>query len=154
MRSYVDSNLLTRFYLQAEDLPLPEKFFKEMRKEGERLPVFWLHRFEVSNAFSLHVFVSRSGGGVRVSPEAAAVCRARFLEEFRSGEGLLLKTSVADDELWQRFEELSLRHTGRHGYRTYDLIHVAAAQVIGCDRFWSFDAKACDLARREGLRVM
>jgi predicted nucleic acid-binding protein len=151
--SYVDSNLLTRFYLQTEDLPLPGKFLLRVREGTERLPVFWLHQFEVSNAFLLHVFAARSGVSVRISPETAAVCRTRFLDEFQSNEGLLFRTHVPDDELWRQFEGLSLRHTPARGYRTYDLLHVAAALLLGCDTFWSFDAKANDLAKREGLMV-
>jgi predicted nucleic acid-binding protein len=33
------------------------------------------------------------------------------------------------------------------------VIHVASALVLGCDIFWSFDAKAKKLAKLEGLKV-
>src|SRR5688572_23997575 len=52
-----------------------------------------------------------------------------------------------------QFEELALRHTAKHGFRTYDLIHVASALVLRCDTFWSFDPKASKLASLEGLRL-
>jgi hypothetical protein len=35
----------------------------------------------------------------------------------------------------KKFEELSLRRTTRHGFRTYDLLHVASALLLGCDIF-------------------
>ncbi|MBI4024534.1 MAG: hypothetical protein HY360_06100 [Verrucomicrobia bacterium] len=31
------------------------------------------------------------------------------------------------------------------------LLHVSAALLLGCDSFWSFDAKASKLAALEGL---
>ena len=40
-----------------------------------------------------------------------------------------------------------------HGFRTYDLLHVATALLLECDTFWSFDIKATRLAKLEGLRV-
>ena len=51
-------------------------------------------------------------------------------------------------DLERQFEELSFRHTARHGFRTYDLIHVASALLLGCDTFWTFDMKAARLAVR------
>jgi predicted nucleic acid-binding protein len=51
-----------------------------------------------------------------------------------------------------QFEELALRHTAKHGFRTYDLLHVASALLLRCDTFWSFDPKASKLAALEGLR--
>jgi predicted nucleic acid-binding protein len=56
-------------------------------------------------------------------------------------------------ELEQQFEELALRHTAKHGFRTYDLLHVASALVLKRDTFWSFDPKASKLAALEGLKV-
>jgi predicted nucleic acid-binding protein len=56
-------------------------------------------------------------------------------------------------ELQVQFEELALRHTASHGFRTYDLMHVASALLLKCDAFWSFDPKASRLASLEGLKV-
>ncbi len=49
------------------------------------------------------------------------------------------------------FDRLSYRHTAKHGFRTYDILHVASALLLGCDTFWSFDVKALKLAKLEGL---
>ena len=56
-------------------------------------------------------------------------------------------------KLEAQFEELALRQTAQHGFRTYDLLHVASALILFCDTFWSFDPKASRLAAKEGLRV-
>ena len=45
------------------------------------------------------------------------------------------------------------QHTARHGFRTYDLLHVASALTLKCDGFWSFDPKASKLAALEGLET-
>jgi predicted nucleic acid-binding protein len=58
----------------------------------------------------------------------------------------------SDLELEGQFEELSLRRTARYGCRTYDLVHVASALLLGCDALWSFDTKATHLAQLEGLK--
>lgn len=58
---------------------------------------------------------------------------------------------LALEKLERQFEELALRHTAKHGFRTYDLLHVASALALECDTFWSFDPKASKLAQLEGL---
>ena len=55
--------------------------------------------------------------------------------------------------LEEAFHTLAHRHTARHGFRTYDILHVATALLLGCDTFWSFDAKAKKLAKLEGLKT-
>jgi predicted nucleic acid-binding protein len=61
--------------------------------------------------------------------------------------------AIPTSEVERQFEELSLRHTARHGFRTYDLLHVASALALKCDTFWSFDSKASKPAELEGLKV-
>jgi len=41
----------------------------------------------------------------------------------------------------------------KHGFRTYDLLQVASALLLGCDTFWSFDGRARKLAKLEGMKV-
>jgi hypothetical protein len=40
-----------------------------------------------------------------------------------------------------------------HSLLDLTLFHVASALVLGCDTFWSFDAKAKKLGQLEGLRT-
>ncbi|MFN0128515.1 MAG: hypothetical protein ACKV19_17720 [Verrucomicrobiales bacterium] len=51
------------------------------------------------------------------------------------------------------FHTLVHRHTASEGFRTYDILHVSSALVLGCETFWSFDAKAKKLAKLERLKV-
>lgn len=154
MKVYADSNFLTRYYLDLEDLPIDSLLWKRMARLEEAFPIFWLHAFEVVNAFELHVFVARSGAGVRVTSEVAAAAQARFAEDMESGAGLVREVPLAPRILQRRFQELSLRHTASHGFRTYDLLHVSAALHLECDAVWSFDKRCTALAKREGLGTL
>jgi predicted nucleic acid-binding protein len=154
MKPYADSNFLVRLYLQLPETPVAAQWAATGHEQGTGLfPLTWLHRVEVSNAFQLHVFLSRSGRLPRVSAELAASAHATFRQDASSGEwfdGVSLElTSVG-----RQVEELLLRHTAKHGFRAYDLLHVAQALLLGCDTFLSFDQKANKLAQFEGLKLL
>ena len=57
--------------------------------------------------------------------------------------------------LWHRIlrpaESLAEYHTPFVGSRSLDIIHVAAASVLGIAEFCTFDSRQSDLARRVGL---
>ena len=53
----------------------------------------------------------------------------------------------------QKAEELSAGHAATLGCRTLDIIHVAAALVIGTKEFVTFDGRQGALARQAGLSV-
>lgn len=153
MSPYADTNFFTRAYLELPDSPEADRLLM-MAKRGESapLPLTWLHRVETLNAFQLHVFLSRRTGQTFISPEQAALAHANFSSDIRSAE-VLRSVAIPAAELEKQFEELSLRHTARHGFRTYDLLHIASALALKCDTFWSFDPKATKLAALEGLKV-
>ena len=154
MKVYADSNFLVRLAMRRPDseeaLELVEQHLPE---SAGRIPVTWLHRVETTNAFHLYVFQSSRDPAVsRVTPDHAAVAMANFEADLASGS-LLASTILPAVEMERRFLDLSLRHTAKHGFRTYDLLHVASALLLGCDTFWSFDDKACRLAALEGLKL-
>lgn len=154
MKPYADSNCLTRCYLLLDALPPPRQWLEQLRAEDQALPVMWLHRLEVANAFQQHVFASRTLGQTRVTREMAAAAQARFEEDCANPASPLRLVSLSLPDLERQFQELSLRHTARHGFRTYDLLHVSAALLLDCDAFWSFDPKATKLAALEGLQTL
>ena len=53
----------------------------------------------------------------------------------------------------QKTEDLSAAHSAQLGCRTLDIIHVAAALLIGCKDFVTFDPRQSALARQLGLVV-
>ncbi len=153
MTAYVDTNLLVRMYLE---MPGCEEAVALINSQTARnswpFPVTDLLRFETINAYQRMVFESRTVGGWRVTPESAAMAHADFDQDLSAGL-FLAPTSLTLQDMKQEFEMLVARHTARDGYRTYDLLHVAAARSMGCERFLTFDAKAKKLATLVGMQT-
>lgn len=153
MKPYADSNFFSRFYLRvSESDQAVDRLSRAAAADSEPLPVTWLHRVETINAFQLYVFASNAGGQGRVTREQAAAAHATFHEDL-AHPTFLRCVHLGMEDLATTVEELALRHTSRHGFRTYDLLHVASALLLQCDAFWSFDRKASRLAALEGLRT-
>jgi predicted nucleic acid-binding protein len=153
MRAYADSNFLVRLHLATSGYEEAKELVLGLgRQRVTPLPICWLHRAEVTNAFQYHVFLSRKGMDVRVTPEVAAAALVAFEEDVEA-KAYLAAAAIPPPQLTQRAKELSARHTAKHGFRTYDLLHVASALLLECDTFWSFDEKANRLAALEGLAI-
>lgn len=153
MIPYADTNFYTRVYLDLPQSAEADRVLHRAKESASRpLPVTWLHRIEVLNAFQLHVFQSQDTGQSYVSAQQASLAHQNFRTDIEKSEFLRL-AAVPDAELEKKFEELSLRRTARHGFRTYDLLHVASALLLECDTFWTFDSKAKHLAKLEGLKI-
>lgn len=153
MRPYADTNFFTRFYFALRGSETASALLKRARKElAPPLPITWLHRLEVVNAFELHVFGSREKGQSRVTAQQVGAAQASFRTDSAQSD-FLQAALLPEDKFRAGFEELCLRHTARRGFRVYDVIHVASALLLGCDTFWSFDGKASLLAKLEGLRL-
>ncbi len=153
MIPYADTNLLTRFYLKQPDTEEAVSLLESFADgETRRLPIIWLHRVELINAFQLHLFLARAPGQSFVTPEQVALAHANFRSDVQTG-GIFRQVVISPPELEQQFEELSLRHTARHGFRTYDLLHVASALILKCDLFLTFDRKTSELAALEGMKI-
>ena len=57
-------------------------------------------------------------------------------------------------EIWERALVLSRQHSARLGTRTLDLLHVAAALVLGPDVFYTFDKRQRKLGKTQRLRIL
>lgn len=154
MKPYADSNFLVRVYIELPDSPVADHSVAAGREAGAApYPLTWLHRVEVCNAFQLHVFQGRAGREPRVTPELAASAHVAFQHDAKAGEWFdVVRLEAA--ALERQVEELLLRHTAKQGFRTYDLLHVAQALLLGCDTFLSFDKQANKLAHLEGLKLL
>lgn len=153
MQLYADTNFITRLFLERPETNLAETMLAQARaSHSGPLPITWLIRIETINAFEQSVFVSRTVGGPRVNPESAAMAQASFSDDLKRASFLLARELPLDD-LMDKAVEFALRHTAKHGFRAYDLLHVASAIVLRCDTFWSFDERARKLARLEGLKT-
>jgi predicted nucleic acid-binding protein len=154
MKPYADTNFFTRYYLEMPESARVSGLVERADRRGApALPVTWLHRLEICNALQLHIFQGRSRGQSRVTPEQAAAALAVFRDDLER-QVLLRSVALVTGDLERQFEDLSLRHTAKYGFRTYDLLHVSSAILLGCDNFWSFDPKVNHLAELEGLEVL
>ena len=153
MKPYADTNFYTRVYLSLPESEQADLLFTLAKGRGAaRLPVTWLHQMELANAIEMSVWLGKQGGRPHVTPQNAAVA----LETFRSDlaeEAFLHGATLEVSALQPLFQETSARHTAKHGFRTYDILHVVSARLLGCDHFFSFDAKANALAKIEGLKI-
>jgi predicted nucleic acid-binding protein len=153
MKTYVDANVLIRLYLdfdgsaQARDLVTTTK----VRRHWP-LPVPPLLLFEVGNGLQRLVFESRAGAPWTVTPEAAAAAWYEFTTHLDQGT-FLQRSPLTLFELERDVESLVARYTARHGFRTYDIIHVASARALGCSRLLTFDAQARKLAQLVGMKT-
>jgi predicted nucleic acid-binding protein len=153
MTPYADSNFFTRVYLRLPESEQADKLLQlAERRKGAALPLTRLHRVEIANAFRLHVFQSTDAGQPYITLQQANQALEHFRSDTQRSE-FVRQIEIPFEQLESLFEELSIRRTTRHGFRTYDLLHVSSALVLGCDTFWSFDRKASRLAKLEGLKV-
>jgi predicted nucleic acid-binding protein len=150
MAAYCDTNFLLRLY---SDLPEHDEVERLLARQSEPVPITWLHQVEVPNALQHMVLLARTGTSIQMTPENALLGLTRFEDELSAGNRLLVSPLPTHDVVRQA-RELSLRHTAKHGFRAYDVLHVACALLLECDRFWSFDLRAGKLARIEGLRTL
>jgi predicted nucleic acid-binding protein len=113
---------------------------------SEPLPITRLIALELRNALRPAVF-----RGHLTEAERAGAWRP--LEQ-DLGAGLLERVEVNSDSLFAEAESLCDRFTAATGVRTLDILHVAAARVLGRSRFLSFDRRQRDLAIAAGLQVV
>jgi len=154
MTTYPDTNALVQIYLHLPGETAAMDFIRAGAVRGAvTCPVSDLLRFEVANAIERMVFESRHGSGQRIKPESALLANGDFEADLAAGVWLRrIPLSLTDIE--REFDSLVRMHTAKHGFRTYDIIHVASALKLKCRRFLSFDAKANALATLAGLKTL
>ncbi|MBI4625239.1 MAG: PIN domain-containing protein [Verrucomicrobia bacterium] len=69
------------------------------------------------------------------------------------GAGDLVATPLPAYRWWLKAESLSHAHTVQLNVRTLDLLHVAAASLLGAREFWTFGQRQRTLATASGLKV-
>ena len=104
-----------------------------------------LHRHEARNALRLAIFRKD------ITPEECETVIAAMDEDERAG--VLVNSPVAWAEVFEQAEALSAAHTRKLGTRAMDVLHVAAAAVLGIGEFLTFDTRQKALARKSGMRV-
>lgn len=112
---------------------------------GRPLHVHALNDFELANALRALVF-----RGMITTDQ-----RKDWLADYAADKttGILRQTPVDVNAVLRRAEELSAAWTETAGHRGFDILHVAAASLLGATEFWSFDGRQRGLAAAAGLIV-
>jgi predicted nucleic acid-binding protein len=153
MNPYADTNFFTRVYLSLPESEQADWILESARiGASPRLPITWLHQMELANAFELSVWLCKQGGHPRITPQNAVVALDTFKSDLAE-ESFVRRATLELSDLLALFEETVARHTAKHGFRTYDILHVVSARMLGCDHFFSFDERARKLASLEGFKV-
>jgi predicted nucleic acid-binding protein len=107
------------------------------------LPFTAFHRLELRNALNLAVFQKR------LTPVEVQSAWQEVENDIVAG---LL---VSRGGLWHRVlseaESIATNHTSAIGCRTLDVLHVAAARLVGVTEFCTFDTRQADLAKKLGM---
>jgi predicted nucleic acid-binding protein len=140
--AYFDTSVITKWYLPEPDSA------DALRVRARFAPpavLTHLHRFELVTAWHLKVF--RHEIARRVVEQALGHVEAD------AGVGLWEPPSYDLIDVYSRAEAISRRHTAIVGTRSLDILHVAAAIVLGASAFVTHDDRQARLARAVGLRV-
>ena len=142
MNIYADTSVLFSLYVTDANSPRADAW-----RQANPFPIDFtdFHRLELRNALSLAVFQQRL-----TTAESLAAWQ-EVQQDLASG-GL-----VAKPDLWGKLvreaESLAEHHTPVIGARSLDILHVAAALVLGATEFCTFDTRQGKLAQLAGLHV-
>ena len=140
--AYPDSSFLVSIYRRDGNHAAASAF---MSKRSSSLAFLPLHRVELRNALR---FAETQGLITSVERRQAF---QQIEQDLR--DGFLVHTTLSWGDICRRADDLSEKHMVRHGQRTIDLLHVAAALESGARLLLSFDRRQCGLARSAGLQV-
>ncbi len=142
MKIYADTSVLFSLYVTDANSPKADVW-----RQANPVPLDFTswHRLELRNALGLAVFQQR------LTP---AELQAAWQEvEQDLAAGLL----VAKPDMWEKLvreaERLAELHTPIIGSRSLDILHVAAAMVLGATDFCTLDTRQGKLAQLAGLHV-
>ena len=142
MVNYADTGFIVSLYL--EELT-SERARAAMASLKEPLTLTPLLRLEMRNAFNLAVNRKRITAAQRTAHLAAI--------EADIADGVFVETVPSGGDLYRQAVELSDRYTPTLATRSLDLLHVAAAALLGAKVFYSFDERQRKAAAGEGLKV-
>ncbi len=142
MKIYADTSVLFSLYVTDANSPKADAW-----RQANPVPLDFtgVHRIELRNALGLAVFQQR------LTPAESAAAWQAVEQDLASG------ALVAKPDLWGRLvreaELLAEHHTPDIGSRSLDVLHVAAALVLGATEFCTLDTRQARLAQLAGLHV-
>jgi predicted nucleic acid-binding protein len=142
MDVYFDSAIIVKLYVQETTSP---NAIQLVRGYSAPYALTQWQALEVKNAIRLKAFRSE------ITPLELSQSITAFEQDVTTSRWQRPLYDIADVE--QKTEELSASHSAMLGCRTLDIIHVAAALLIGVREFVTFDPRQAALARQAGLVV-
>ncbi len=143
MKTYADTSLLFSLYSTDANSPKADAW---RIANPDPLPFTAFHRLELCNALNLAVFQKR------LTPVEVQSAWQEVENDIVAG---LL---VARGGLWHRVlveaESIATNHTSVTGCRTLDVLHVAAATLVGVTDFCTFDTRQADLVTKVGMTAV
>jgi predicted nucleic acid-binding protein len=140
--TYADTGFLCSLYSPDTHTA---RAIARMQRQTLPLPLTWLHQLELRNALRLRVFRGEISGAQRDASLNALLADI--------AAGVLADTLPPLTALATEAERLSALHSERLGTRSLDIVHVAAAVVLGRAELLTFDQRQANLARAVGLKV-
>jgi len=142
MMTYTDTGFLCSLY--SHDA-LSQKAAAAMTRIQGQPAFLWIHQLEFRNALRLRVFRKE------ITPAQRDASLNLLLADLASG--VLVHADVPHHAIMVEAERLSASHSEKLGTRSLDILHVAAAVVLGAKEFHTFDARQSKLAKAAGLKV-
>ena len=142
MTAYFDTSVITKWYLPEPDSA------GALRVRARFAPpavLTHLHRVELVTAWHLKVFRRE------IPREIVEQAWGHVQADVAAGLWTLPVYDLVD--VFSRAESISGLHTATLGVRSLDILHVAAALVLGASAFVTHDDRQARLARAVGLRV-
>ena len=140
--NYADTGFIVSLYLPETTSGTARA---EMAARNEPLALTPLSRLEIRNAFNRAV----NQGRITLAQRDAYF----GIVEAEVESGLFVETPIPAVELHAKARALSDRYTPTLATRSLDLLHVAAAALLGAKVFYSFDERQRKAAAGEGLKV-
>lgn len=142
MKAYADTGFLVKLYLPEPESP---EAVKTLANVSRPVLLSELSQLGLLNALNLNVFQKR------IKSAEATAAWALFQADLAAG--LFEIPQLSSTALHRQARALSERHSPKLGTRSLDLLHLAAAQVLGCDQLLTFDARQARAAKAEKLTI-
>jgi predicted nucleic acid-binding protein len=132
------------FSLYGNDVHTPAAI-QWSKRNTRALTISALNRFELGNALRFAEF--------RKSLKPGEAAEYQLLFNHAMTDGRLVEHVCNLAEILAEATRLSAAHTLTGGHRGFDILHVAAARIMGATDFLTFDANQKRLATAAGLHV-
>ena len=143
MKSYADTGFLVSLYINETTTTAANIAVQVVRRPLPLIPLAYL---ELRNALLLAVFRKQ------ISEATRQAAWRRVELDIRNG--IYLEATVSQLDLHEKAAQLAEKYTGSFGTRTLDLLHLAAADLLGARQLLSFDERQRQAAKGEGLKVL